>query len=97
MNYKIEITSTFQLDLAEMDLNLYAYPEKAKRIIEKIDKTLQALVKMPEMYPVYEDFPDFRRIVIEDYLVFYFINEKMGRIEVHRLIYGKRDLRKQLP
>ena len=96
MSYKTEFTPSFDLDLAEMDFVLHEYPQKAKRIIEKIDKALSMLVKMPKMHPVYEDFPDFRRIVIEDYLVFYIINEEKKIIEIHRLIYGKMDLKKQL-
>ena len=96
MSYKIEITPSFDLDLAEMDFILYEYPQKAGRIIEKIDKALSMLVEMPKMYPVYEDFPDFRKIVIEDYLVFYLVNEEKKVIEVHRLIYGKMDFKMQL-
>ena len=54
------------------------------------------LIEMPKMHPVYEDFPDFRKIVMEDYLVFYLVNEEKKIIEIHRLIHGKIDLKKQL-
>ena len=48
------------------------------------------------MYPLYEPFPFFRRIVVEDYLAFYALNEKDRIIEIHRLIYGRMDIEKQL-
>ena len=96
MSYKIKMTPSFDLDLAEIDFILYEYPQKAKRIIEKIDQSLLMLAEMPKMHPVYEDFPVFRKIVIEDYLVFYLIDEEKKTIEIHRLIYGKMDLKKQL-
>ena len=96
MNYRIKITPSFALDLVEIDFNLYQYPQKAKRIMGKIDNALSALTKMPKMHPIYEDFPDFRKIVIEDYLVFYLVNEEKKHIEVHRLIHGKLDINKQL-
>jgi len=93
--YKIKFSELFDLDLIEMDLNLAEYPKKAMRIIQKIDKTVSKLTETPEMYQVYEDFPVFRRIVIEDYLVFYLIKEDERIVEIHRLIYGRKDLKSQ--
>jgi len=63
---------------------------------EDMDRKLSNLIDNPELYPIYEDFPEFRRIVVEDYLVFYTINERTENIEVHRLVYGKMDVPKQL-
>ena len=96
MKYDIRFTPDFELDLAELEISLFEYPKKAKRIIEKIDKIILKLVDMPQMYPIYEDFPIFRKIVVEDYLIFYLINEEKKCIEIHRLIYGKMNIKNQL-
>jgi len=93
--YKIEYISTFYDDVLNVINYLEEYPEKAKRIFEKLDKVLARLNKTPEMYQIYEDFPVFRKITVEDYLVFYTVNKREKIIEVHRLIYARMDIKKQ--
>ena len=96
MAFKIEYISTFYRDVMEVVSHLEEYPQKAKRIFEKLDNKLPNLTMYPEMYPVYPDFPEFRRFIVEDYLVFYVVNEQDGIIEIHRLIYGGMDVIAQL-
>ena len=93
---KLEYISTFQTDLTNVASYLEDYPQKAKRIFEEMDNKLSNLIDNPEMYPIYQDFPVFRRIVIEDYLLFYLVNKRTDIIEVHRIIYGRMDVLKQL-
>jgi len=93
---KLEYISTFYSDITDVASFLEEYPQKAKRIFEEMDKKLSNLVDNPELYPIYEDFPIFRRIVIEDYLAFYTIKEQAGIIEIHRLINGKMDVPSKL-
>jgi addiction module RelE/StbE family toxin len=95
MKYKLKYSSAYHFDLLETALRLEDYPGKAKRVFEKLDKSLNAVTHMPEMYQVYGDFPIFRKIVVEDYLIFYIVREQDKTIEVHRLINGKMDLPKQ--
>jgi len=94
--YRIRYISTFYTDVADVAAYLDEYPLKAKRIFAKIDAILTNLPKMPEMYPVYDDFPIFRKIVIEDYLVFYTVDMQSKTIEIHRLLYGGMDMQKVL-
>ena len=96
MAYRVEYISTFYADIVSVASYLDEYPNKAKRIFETIDRKLLLLPDMPKMYPVYDDFPEFRRIVVEDYLVFYTVNDKDSLIEIHRLIYGGMDVRSLL-
>ena len=93
---KLEYISTFCTDISNVASYLEDYPQKAKRIFEEIDNKLNKLIDNPEMYPIYQDFPMFRRIVIEDYLLFYLVNKRTDIIEVHRIIYGRMDVLKQL-
>ena len=90
--YRLEYISTFHADIERVAIDLDEYPHKAARIFAKLDKILATLVLIPEMFPVYNDFPIFRKIVIEDYLVFYTFDRFTGIIEIHRLLYGGMDL-----
>ena len=73
---KIEYLSSFYSDVELIEIFLSDYPKKAERIFQKADKSIGYLTEMPEMYPIYPDFPLFRFIVVEDYIVFYrFIEE----------------------
>jgi len=90
--YKIQYLSTFHSDVAQVEIDLQEFPEMAARIFFKLDKILSSLVLMPKMFPMYEDFPIFRKIIIENYLVFYIFDERTGLIEIHRLLYGGMDL-----
>jgi len=92
MAYRIEYISTFHRDVLDAVVFMEDYQQKAKRIFEKLDKKLSSLVENPEMYPIYPDFPEFRRIIIEDYLVFYVVKVYEEVIEVHRLINGRMDI-----
>ena len=96
MAFKIEYISTFHRDVSGIVDSLEDFPQKAKRVLEQLDKKLSRLVDNPELYPIYEDYPDFRKIAVEDYLAFYTINKRDGIIEIHRLIYGRMDIAKHL-
>ncbi len=96
MKYKIDYISTFYADVVQVDNYLAEHPRKAARLFSRLDKILGSLVNMPEMYPLYEDFPAFRKITIEDYLVFYTIEKHNSVIEVHRLINARMDVPKRL-
>ena len=92
MKYKIEYIQTFYSDIISAMEFLEDYPKKAERIFAKVDKLLWNLREMPDMYPVYTSVPDFRFIVVEDYLVFYKIKNNEGVVEVHRLLNGRMDI-----
>jgi plasmid stabilization system protein ParE len=92
MKYRIEYISTFHAGILNVTAFLAEHTRKAAHIFEKIDRILGNLVKMPEMYPVYQDVPAFRFIVIEDYLVFYNVKKQNGIIEIHRLLQGSMDI-----
>ena len=96
MKYKIEYLSTFYADVLQVSGFLEEYPQKAARIFEKLDKSLCNLAKLPEMYPIYKDFPAFRFITVEDYIGFYMVNKHTGIVEVHRFIYARMDILEQL-
>ena len=97
MKYKIRYIPSANRDLEAICNFLEDYPQKRVRIFSKIDLALTRLASMPKMFPVYDAAPQFRRIVIEDYLIFYKLNESEELIEIHRILYAKMDLQKELP
>jgi mRNA-degrading endonuclease RelE of RelBE toxin-antitoxin system len=58
--------------------------------IAKADK--ENIKEMPYMYPEYKYYPNYRRIVIGNYLIFYKINDEEKTVEIHRILPGMWDL-----
>jgi plasmid stabilization system protein ParE len=67
-------------------LHFFLQPE------DKVD----GLANMPFMCPAYEDDPYFRRMVVDDYLLFYSIDEKRRLVVVHRIFHAKRDISRRI-
>lgn len=103
MKYRI-----FYTDLAKQDLkNIHGYiseslvePVVAAKLINKIMKEIRSLDELPQRYKLYEDEPwhsrGLRTLTVNNYLVFYLADEKTGVVTVIRIIYGGRDINKQL-
>jgi addiction module RelE/StbE family toxin len=68
------------------------YPGTAKRFFALLKKKINRLKTYPYSCPIYEDFPDYRKLVVGDYLVFYIVHEETNTIEVHRILHGSRDI-----
>ncbi|GHU59893.1 hypothetical protein FACS189444_6070 [Spirochaetia bacterium] len=93
MPYKVQF-----LEIAKQDKNQIKnylqrfYPGTPKKFIEKLKECIHNIKTMPYMYPVYEHDPDYRKIVIRNYLAFYTINEEKKILEIHRILPGTWDL-----
>ena len=59
-------------------------------IFDQIEKDLPT---SPYMYPVYQDDPRFRKMVVEKYLVFYVIKEEQQTVEIHHILHGMRNIK----
>jgi plasmid stabilization system protein ParE len=62
----------------------------------ELEKKVSALEDMPYSCPAYEYDPYFRRMVVDDYLLFYSVDEKRRMVIIHRIFHGKRDIRQQM-
>jgi len=72
------------------------YPGTAKHFFSLLRKRTSQLKAFPYLGPEYEDDPDYRKLVVGDYLVFYMVNEDIKVVEVHRIFHGSMDI-SQLP
>lgn len=103
MSWKINYTRYAREDLKA----IYEYlafellvPDTASRQSDRIMKAVRTLDNMPERYKVYEEEPwksqNLRYFPVDNYLVFYLPKKETGIINIVSIIYGGRDIKRQL-
>ena len=75
-------------------------PETAARQAERIMKAARSLEQIPMRYRLYEGEPwhsqGLRVLPVDNYLVFYLPDETNATVSIIRIMYGGRDIEKQL-
>ncbi len=75
-------------------------PDTAKNQVNRIMQSINSLVEMPMMYRIYEEKPwrskGLRVFPVDNYIVLYLPKEELKTVNIVRIIYGGRDVRKQL-
>ena len=100
---KIVYTNTARRDLREI-YEYIAYtllvPNTAKAISETIMHEVRSLESLPERNPLYQDEPwhsqGVRFLRVKNYLVFYTVNPDADTVSVARIMYGGRNISRQL-
>ena len=103
MNMRIVYTETARRDLRE----IYEYiarsllaPETARSLSETIMAEVRSLEDNPDRNPLYRDEPwhsqGVRFMVVKKYLVFYTVTAETETVSVARIMYGGRDISRQL-
>ena len=93
MTYKIKY-----LPLAVQDLNDIArylsgfYPKTASRVLKELRDKITKLSDNPKMCEIYPLDPVYRKMVIDQYLVFYQVNDPARIVEIHRILRGSWNL-----
>lgn len=103
MSMKIVYTLTARQDLRDIygyiALTLLA-PDTARTLIDKIMVEVRSLEEMPERYPLYREEPwhsqGVRFLPVKNHLVFYTVNEEAETVSIARIMYGGRDISRQL-
>lgn len=102
---KMNIVYTFQ---AQQDLkNIYEYiaysllvPDTARIMYQKIIQSVRSLETMPERNPFYKEEPwhsqGVRFVPVKNYLLFYTVNNETNTVSIVRILYGGRDISRQL-
>ena len=96
MKYKAIYLPIANRDIIKIDDALVNYPSKAKRIFMEMDSKVTDLEIMPYMWPVYQLKPEYRRMILEDHLLFYKIDENEHKIRIYRILYDKMDVPEHL-
>ena len=75
-------------------------PASALRILAAMETAIQRRGEFPYAFPVYRTMKplatEYRMLPVEGYNVFYTVLEKERVVEIHRVVYAKRNLTKQL-
>lgn len=94
---------------ADNDLrNIYEYiafdlqsPENAGGQLNRIEKMILSLEKMPERYQRYEKEPWYNRgvriVPVDNYLIVYIPDLITQQVTIIRILYGRRNIVKELP
>lgn len=75
-------------------------PEIAAGQVDRIMKAVRSLEQMPMRYTHYEEEPwhsqGLRLLPVDNYLIFYLPDEITGVVNIIRIMYGGRDVKRQL-
>ena len=72
------------------------YPGTSKKFFALLKKKTSRLKTSPYSCPEYEDVPEYRKLVVGEYLVFYIVNEDTKTVDIHRILHGSRDISQHL-
>jgi len=94
MTYKVRYLPTMRRDVAEIKAYMSQFYESTfSNFMDKLRRSTSLLENMPYMDTVYKNY---RRLVVDDYLVFYKIDEALKFVEIYRVIHGSKNIQKQL-
>jgi plasmid stabilization system protein ParE len=97
MKYRVTYLDEARQDMKDIAVYLSQfYPGTARNFASKLKKQVRGLKDMPYTYQAYEDDPYFRRMVVDDYLLFYSVDEERHLVDIHRIFHASRDVSRQL-
>jgi len=99
-NFQIEYAPAAYDDLDEIFTYIVTElqePDAAIRIIEAIETAILKLSQFPYMYAVARDAmlanKGYRMLTVENFAVFYLVNDERQIIGIRRILYGKRNFK----
>ena len=103
MNWKIQYSASSGEDLRSI-FDYIAYellsPEYAANQIERIMKAVRSLEDMPMRHLIYNEEPwktkQVRFLPVDNYIIFYLLKNDSGTVNIIRIIYGGRDMKRQI-
>ena len=97
MKYNVRYSPLAKEDKKEIKTYLFKfYPETPLRFIASLKKHIANLKDNPYIYPEYPDNTDYRRILVDNYIVFYKVNDVIKQVDIYRILRASWDLPKYL-
>ena len=97
MSYTVTISSQADNDIRV----IYEYiaftlmsPENADAQISRFQNRIESLDNMPKRFPIYKNI--IRYMPVDNYLVFYSVDENQKTVSILRVMYGKRDVKNNI-
>ena len=72
------------------------YPKTPSRFNTSLKEHITKLKDNPYIYPEYYENPSYRRMLVNNYIVFYKVNDKDKQIDIYRILRASWDLPKHL-
>ena len=95
MEYTVLILNPAADDLETIKSYLEQFSGDApERILRKLTQQMKGLRILPNRFPQYLKNPAFRRMVVEDYLVFYKVFEDINMVKIHHVLHHSRNIEK---
>ena len=102
-NFQIRFTPLAYEDLDEIDTYIsvtLVNPQAAERLLEEMENSISQLVQFPyigsEVDDPYLARKGYRKLVVENYLVFYLVDSDQKQVVIMRVLYGAREYRSLL-
>lgn len=102
-NYKVKITEQAEVQLREILFyisNTLKEPDIAKKLFNELQKNISSLEVMPKRIALIDEEPwrsyGIHRMIVKNFLVYFWVNEDLKEVHVTAVIYGKREQLKQL-
>lgn len=103
MSYSVKITAEADNDLRSIYEYIAFELKSAENAIGQLDRLEQSILKlneMPERYKLYENEPwkskGLRMMPVDNFIVFYIPDNEKNTVTVIRVMYGGRNIEKQL-
>ena len=96
--YKLEYLPIAQQDMIDI-VRYISYelknPDAAEHLAEKFVEAAESVLDFPYALPVYQPMAslkhEYRKILVQNFLMFYWIEEEKKLVTIARVIYAKRD------
>ena len=93
MQYKISyLDSALQDYFGILRYASQFYPSTPLKFKNALQRNLALVRFNPKCCPRVEDFPQFRKLNVNQYLVFYTIDEEAHQVVLHRIFHGSWDI-----
>jgi plasmid stabilization system protein ParE len=96
--YKLEYLSVAKQDMVDIAMYIsheLSNPTAAEKLINKIIKAANQLIDSPYIYrvhyPIRQLKYEYRKVIAQNYLIFYFVSEEKKLLTVARVIYTRRN------
>lgn len=101
--YTVKITAQAQEQLREIMSYIrftLQSPGTALKMLNTLEAEITSLDQLPNRIPLTEEEPwhsqGIHKMVVKNYLVYFWVNEAEKKVQVTGIIYGRRDRRHQL-
>jgi len=96
--YRVDISAPAENDLWDIVRHISTQlmaPSSALNMIETFEQALSGLSEMPQRCPLVSDERlsqmGYRMLLVNNYIVFFSVDEEHKAVDVERILYGRRD------